>query len=837
MKKLLFLLLLLLLIYGCATTRLRYKETQSIEELEQVYSSLKEAYDKNPNNSKIKSKFEDIKKILAGKHYYKTYEVNKYNFPAKRILLQKALDLDPVQENISRELSDINKKIESIDKQAKSALEEELLECLKRYLPLREYEAYFDSVKQLRGKITSSESLLEGKIEELAKSNKDNEAFSFLIAAGRVFSNNLKIKSIKEKLFSKNASFAISISEKYANIENNDRLATSLIYLLVAWNYDKEMPGLKENISEKMNQIRRVIVPNLIVNFSDSFSDKQKNEILSFLRIYKELGAMNDIKEISDDYETSNNDVIIALYLNDLSIDVKSDESVKYSKYLAGYQSVPNPTYNSLVAQYNQALQLTQYYRNLVNQNPYNYAAGFLAGFYQGTCNKLSSQLASTPRYLQEPVYQDYQYIQVDYNYHLHFEVKYELIDSLTQQALKQGMIDNRDKEERVFISGAHPKDYYGLRDKKVAESETADILKDFSKESFISLSKIIRDLVEKKSLYEAKETFEENNYGEAVEKIFIYKLLRSLCGIEATTEFTDRQIDNITENLNMIKAKDNLEKITPDEYFNLDLSIQSIFKNSFYTDYSVPEEFTDIREVFNYFDAGKFEYSKKDKVLLSKLKSFKIGKLFSKFRKDKKIIITKSHQNPVGECLPSVVVVKTSIGSGSGFILNDKGYIVTNYHVVTNQDDIIVKTKDGGKFFADLVAMVKYKDLALLKINARDIQPIKLGNVNEVTIGETVYAIGAPMGLKGETFEQTVTKGIVSSVRSLEAPYNPLEKILFIQTDAAINPGNSGGPLINEKGEVIGVNCQKIVATNVEGLNFAVAIDELKKSFSEYLK
>jgi serine protease Do len=96
---------------------------------------------------------------------------------------------------------------------------------------------------------------------------------------------------------------------------------------------------------------------------------------------------------------------------------------------------------------------------------------------------------------------------------------------------------------------------------------------------------------------------------------------------------------------------------------------------------------------------------------------------------------------------------------------------------------------------------------------------------------------LGAPGGLKNQVLDQTVTRGIISAIRLIEAPYNPSEKIQFIQTDAAINPGNSGGPLINEKGEVIGVNSQKIVREAVEGLNFAISIEEVKKSFSEYLR
>ena len=163
--------------------------------------------------------------------------------------------------------------------------------------------------------------------------------------------------------------------------------------------------------------------------------------------------------------------------------------------------------------------------------------------------------------------------------------------------------------------------------------------------------------------------------------------------------------------------------------------------------------------------------------------------------------------------------------------MVNNKGYIVTNYHVIADQKDIIVKTKNGKKFFADLIEVVKYKDLALLRINTREVSRLKFGNIRKVSSGDTVYALGSPGGL-----EQSVTKGVVSAIRALDAPYNPLTKIEIIQTDAALNPGNSGGPLVNERGEVIAVNSQKIVATDVEGISFSISIDEVKKSFAKYL-
>lgn len=155
----------------------------------------------------------------------------------------------------------------------------------------------------------------------------------------------------------------------------------------------------------------------------------------------------------------------------------------------------------------------------------------------------------------------------------------------------------------------------------------------------------------------------------------------------------------------------------------------------------------------------------------------------------------------------------------GSGFIISDDGYILTNYHVVHGADEMLVRLQDRRELVATLVGADKQSDLALLKVDAKNLKPVKIGSSEELKVGEWVLAIGAPFG-----FESTVTAGIVSAVgRSL-----PNENYVpFIQTDVAINPGNSGGPLINLKGEVVGINSQIISRSGgFMGLSFAIPID-----------
>ncbi|MCK5100422.1 MAG: Do family serine endopeptidase [Desulfobacteraceae bacterium] len=164
----------------------------------------------------------------------------------------------------------------------------------------------------------------------------------------------------------------------------------------------------------------------------------------------------------------------------------------------------------------------------------------------------------------------------------------------------------------------------------------------------------------------------------------------------------------------------------------------------------------------------------------------------------------------------------------GSGFIISEDGYIVTNNHVVNDADEIKVKLYDEKEYSAKIVGKDPKTDLALIKIDAENLIPLKLGNSNQLKVGTWVVAIGSPFGL-----EQTVTAGIVSAKgRVLGAgPYDD-----FIQTDASINPGNSGGPLLNLKGEVIGINTA--IIKSGQGIGFAIPsslakgiIDQLKNS------
>jgi serine protease Do len=201
----------------------------------------------------------------------------------------------------------------------------------------------------------------------------------------------------------------------------------------------------------------------------------------------------------------------------------------------------------------------------------------------------------------------------------------------------------------------------------------------------------------------------------------------------------------------------------------------------------------------------------------------------------------------------PAVVIVSTKSkasngftsgeveGMGSGFIINEEGYILTNYHVIANAKEVTVTLSDKTEVSGAVVNYDTEKDIAMLKLKEGTKVPAvaELGDSDEIYPGAEVIAIGTPLS---KNFAQTLTKGVISgSNRTIEGENGT--SVNLIQTDAAINPGNSGGPLVNAKGQVIGINSMKIGSqaagsdTSIEGIGFAIPINEVKSKIDALSK
>src|SRR3989440_3611674 len=163
--------------------------------------------------------------------------------------------------------------------------------------------------------------------------------------------------------------------------------------------------------------------------------------------------------------------------------------------------------------------------------------------------------------------------------------------------------------------------------------------------------------------------------------------------------------------------------------------------------------------------------------------------------------------------------------GQGSGFVFDREGHILTNNHVIAGARQVEVTTSDKKKYKAKVIGADPIRDLAVIQISAEKVTPVVLGDSKSLLVGQKVYAIGNPFGLSG-----TMTRGIISSIRSVNGPQgSAIDEA--IQTDAAINPGNSGGPLLNSRGEVIGINTLILTggAEQSAGVGFAIPINAAK--------
>lgn len=184
---------------------------------------------------------------------------------------------------------------------------------------------------------------------------------------------------------------------------------------------------------------------------------------------------------------------------------------------------------------------------------------------------------------------------------------------------------------------------------------------------------------------------------------------------------------------------------------------------------------------------------------------------------------------------LSAVVTVLTNSGSGTGFFVSAKGKILTNYHVIEGANEIYVRLRTGERLPAIIIDKNVNRDLAVLQVSDGNYPVVSLGDPETIAVGTEVYAVGSP-GMASGILDYSVTRGIISAHRRFTSETNTAVEVELLQTDAAINPGNSGGPLSTLDGHVVGLNTWKIIGKSVQGLNFAVSINEARKYFYRHM-
>jgi S1-C subfamily serine protease len=834
------LLLVLCIIFSCPyvspnTSILNETISQKASgELEQAYEQCKEALKKHPKNKKIIANYSAIKKELIANYYLEASAVSEYDLPQKRLIAQKIINIDSNQNGL---LLQISKEIESINnKVSATSAETDVISLLNTYQSLVSYEPYFGTVRLLKNRLIDSRPEFINKIREFQRGGKEDQAILISHLLSLSIPNSAEFIKTRNELLLARAESALSLSKQYYEVENQERIATSLIYAIIAWNYGKRDAQLKETIRVRLNEIVIKGEKSLAILFLNNFSDRQKSALFENIKEADQAKKNVSIYEVKASNQPQPGSVLLELDLTDLSIDENQIRSSPYSKYLSGYQEVRNPEYDNLAFQYQQAL---LFYQEASKKPDFDERTGRLNSEKIAASTQLvilSNKLKKVPRFLKQEVFQDYQYDKVDINYHLNMNIKYRLMDPAAQLMMTEGAYERSSDERRVVIAGAHPQDATRIKDSSISADEKNIILKTFSDNNYASLVKmIITDLVDRIDVFEALAALGNKNYGQAIDKYFLYKILGLLShSPNILNAQIDDAINELCTKIGIVSVDHYLGKLKLSDLSSADMSLSRIFNDSFMNNNFLGTDYLDFNSAFKNFDPDNFAYLQDRTPSKTNIKLASSRKLKEAGGNISAAVIRRGY---IEECLSSVVIIETPKGTGSGFVINAKGYVITNYHVVAGQEEIRVRLNDGRTVYADIISLIKFKDLALLKINAQNVKAMVLGDLKFMKSGDVVYALGAPGGLKNQVLDQTVTRGIISAIRLLEAPYNPSEKIQFIQTDAAINPGNSGGPLINEKGEVIGVNSQKIVREAVEGLNFAISIEEVKKSFSEYLR
>lgn len=406
--------------------------------------------------------------------------------------------------------------------------------------------------------------------------------------------------------------------------------------------------------------------------------------------------------------------------------------------------------------------------------------SGTMAGIAWGyALGKATRELQETPAYLREPVYQDYSYQRRRVSEDGRVAFRVSLRDSLTKQEYVSEEIVETDRSSMVEVFGAHPADQNGAANHSYSREDSLERQRRLKVVAAELAAKKATKLFEVAYLSRAEDLMQMSAPREALEAKCMQLFLQSVEGSNADTEVIAEEI------LHGLPAP-------------------------------APQK---IKKVA---DARSAAMKTAD---LQSAAGLEIGSLKNRLGSTEAVVAC---------AMPSLVKIRTFVGEGSGFIVDKKGLVLTNSHVVDGARDIAAVTADGRQFLAEALHVDRRRDIAVLRIRGAKFSAIKL-RVGAPVTGETVLALGAPDGL-----DNTVTQGIVSAYRRLGALVDEQTlsllgldgSVMLVQTDAAINPGNSGGPLVDMACQAVGINTWKRQGN--EGLGFAVSSTEVQRVLSK---
>ncbi len=523
---------------------------------------------------------------------------------------------------------------------------------------------------------------------------------------------------------------------------------------------------------------------------------------------------------------TNGTTFFINLNVTDSAFKLSAEDSVGYSKYYAGQTQVPNPNYDYYAIQYQQALARQQGANNNYAINP-NIFTAIIAGKATGNANDAATALANTPRYNSVPVYQDYEIKQRVLTAVCHIKADLQVFDGISGSNLCSAPIDNNEKFTFKEFAGVNPNDQLGFKNISAPTGWGESCLEKYVLAQLDAAAVNLANLYNEAALHKINDAKLEGHTQTEIELALALAFSSQKCKSAELGNLQDWVSDN-----EMPELQAQLDGLCFD---NKNISRDQLWNHM------VGEVMTQLGGIVTPLNQSVGEELSKANALELQQSQIMLAKPTNDFASltlvgAKKNLSPTTHVNSALKAvLGATVTVFTDDGSGSGFVISTNGYLVTNYHVIEGAKRVLIAGQDGKKITAEIVDSNEARDLAILKVSEGSWSAVQLGDMDNVGMGDTVFAIGSPGGVD-TVLEFTATRGIVSSVREFPSTANPNINVQYIQTDASINSGNSGGPLVNDAGKVIGVNSSKIVGVGKQGLGFAISVDEIKKLYFRYL-
>lgn len=782
---------------GCATGAIlsESKRLQDEGDLGAAYRTLSEFSKEHPGNVAVQNELKQVGQNIGWEALAHDRTLSPADLDQRLILLKKAPLEHFYQPELKNRIASIDKKAKERDSLVRLADEsDDLAQKMVIAWRIREYRDYSSEVAKLLDSINDQRDALISTITDKERTDVDHALLLWEIAAETypetVFPERARLKAAE-------CTNRIGAKRHAANARRSPATAAAIgIVALPYCSADSEaLRRIEDWVDESLNAYR----PTVALDF-----DLPSGQIATIRsRLSKKVSLAASLP-------TDGSGILVSASVLDAGVTVEKNVNQKFSKFLSGYQQLANPRYNELMNGYNQAVSMQ--HRLTANGDV---ASSLAAIVWAVKAGEYRNALADTPAYLQLPIHQDYQYLESRFALSPRVAVSLRIWDSRDRFVVEDRRIERSRTVEKIGLSSVHPDDINGLTDRDVGEDDVERLVQAAWKEVVEEIGDIALSAIGEINLARGRDSLAVGAPGSAREYYLAHRLNEEIPK-SAFKEIVPKRIAQRAKRLPIELAE------WPDKIVFVDP-----FKD-FVSGEVSDEDFGPVMENIVFArspERKKAVVSRRPshapKVILPKRLPHVSSGTARRYA---------SISDLVRERSESVVVIETTFSTGSGVIVDPKGLIVTNHHVVGDASEVIVKLADGRKSVAKVLEHSVSRDLALLKIETVGLMAAPMARTRDLEVGETVVAIGAPLGL-----EQTATSGIVSAVRRTPLDYVD-ESVTLIQTDAAINSGNSGGPLLNMSGEIVGINTKKLSKLGVEGLGFAVSVEEVRKAFRSHL-